>query len=98
MPRIPITGESLRAFFDIGDDKWVLTRWLVADGETIAGATSIALLESDHSRCEFDCFEDGVLIHSASVGDTIEFQQPFALIEVTESSWKGYQEGASFGD
>lgn len=98
MSHIPITGEFLRAFFGVGDDKWVITRWLVADGETIGGTTSIALLESDRTRCEFECFEDGVLIHSAAVGDKIELQHPFALIEVSDSSWREYQERRTLRD
>lgn len=92
MPRIPITGESLRTFFDVGDEKWTLTRWLVADGETIGGPTSIAILESDQTRCEFESFEDGVLIHTSAVGDKIDLQQPFAVVEVSDSYWGAYQE------
>jgi hypothetical protein len=98
MPRIPITGESLRTFFDVGDDNWALTRWLVADGETIGGATSIAMLESDRTRCEFECFEDGVLLHSAAVGDKIELQYPFAVVEVSDSYWRAYQERRTLRD
>jgi len=71
MKRIPITAESLRTFFEVGEDNWRLKEWLVADRTEVNDVTSIAMLESDKSTCEFEYFEDGVLIHNSSPGDQL---------------------------
>ena len=91
MKRIPITAESLRTFFEVGEDNWRLKEWLVDDLTVVSDVTSIALFESDNSYYEFKYFEDGVLIHNSSPGDQIHLDLPFAFLEVSDSYYDNYK-------
>ncbi|MGJ8641647.1 MAG: hypothetical protein ACSHYA_19810 [Opitutaceae bacterium] len=91
MKFIPITAESLSTFFEGGDENWSLKQWLVVDRTKISDVTSIAMLESGNGTCEFEFFEDGVLVHHSSVGDRVCLDKSFAYLEVTDSYYHEYR-------
>jgi len=48
-----------------------LSEWLVADGETVTKGQAIASVESDKASYELEAPADGILRHTANVGDEV---------------------------
>lgn len=88
MHHISIYCDSELDFFPA--DRWVLRRWLIAEGESVAGNTVIAEIESNACVCEVVSDYRGSLKHLCEPGSVLKRGIPVALIRATEEEYRTY--------
>jgi pyruvate dehydrogenase E2 component (dihydrolipoamide acetyltransferase) len=65
------------------DDRVTLTRWLAADGATVAAGAPIAEIETEKATAELAAEIGGTLLHAASAGAEVPAGSPLGFIGAT---------------
>ena len=74
----PIVIESPN--IGLRQDWWILTRWKVSSGDTVAVGGIVAVLDNDEAQVDLEVFDDGQIEFLVQDGDRVKAGQPIAHI------------------
>lgn len=67
---------------DLLQDWWVLTRWEVSPGDTVAAGDILAILDNDEAQVDLEVFDKGQVEFLVQAGDRVKAGQPIAHIRI----------------
>jgi pyruvate/2-oxoglutarate dehydrogenase complex dihydrolipoamide acyltransferase (E2) component len=65
------------------DDSVMLTRWLAADGATVAAGAPLAEIETEKATAELAAEVGGTLLHAVATGTQVPIGTPLGLVGLT---------------
>jgi len=84
---LPEDAWLLRApRLNANDDSVTLTRWLAADGATVAAGQPIAEIETEKATAELAAAIGGTLLHAAAAGATVPIGAPLGVVAATRAA------------
>ena len=89
---MPENAWVLRApRLNANDDSVTLTRWLVADGVTVAAGEAVAEIETEKATAEVTAEIGGTLVHAVAAGAAVPVGAPLALVASTAAAIEAAQ-------